>query len=176
MSDIREFVIATVAQERLAIIDLVKNLSPKQLAWAPSDESNSVGFLLFHTIRTEDSYGHVRLGPLPQVWERDSWDIRWKIPKAPPNASIGWTTGNSWGVKELAAFNVPPLHELLAYSQSVRESIDNLIRTVDPAKLDMSVDPAAAYHTRGRVFRTLITHEAEHHGQIEMLVTYMKSA
>ena len=168
--DIRDFTLNSLTQSRQVLVNQVKDLTPAQLHWMPSSETNSLGFLIFHTFRTEDLYGHTRLGSAQEVWQSKGGHSRWKIPDAPAGAPAAWTTGNGWTPKELASFQVPPLSELLAYGEAERESVAQVIKTFDMAKYEEPVNPANPQQTRGRLFRTLIVHEIEHRSHIDLLL------
>ncbi|MSQ12078.1 MAG: DinB family protein [Dehalococcoidia bacterium] len=164
------FALDALTKERQATVSAVTGLTPEQLRWAPASGTNPIGFLLFHVFRTEDLLTHTHLASIPQVWERDGWASRWKLPPAPAGA-----TGNGWTAQQVTAFQVSPLDELLAYGRAVRDASAHVIRSLDPTELDGSAAPSNPQMTRGRVLSMLITHEAEHHGQIELIVGLLKT-
>jgi len=47
-------------------------LTPAELKWQPRPDANSIGLILFHSIRTEDSSIHMLQGKL-QLWESGEW-------------------------------------------------------------------------------------------------------
>jgi len=47
-------------------------LTAEELKWHPKPDANSIGLILFHMIRNEDSMIH-RLQGNPQIWETEKW-------------------------------------------------------------------------------------------------------
>lgn len=171
-----EFIAETVQVTHQGIANAVKDLTPAQLRWRPGPEANSVGFLLFHTFRTNDRYYHYRLTPQGDLWERNKWSTHWRLPPRPANAPSAWITGNSWTPQEVAAFEVPPLEELLAYGEEVHRSGMRILPTLDLSRLSEVIDPQqGAAGTLQGYLRRLYTHAAQHHGQMEYLVGLMQS-
>jgi hypothetical protein len=170
-----EFVLEAMAQNRQGLLELVQGLAPRQLAWQPADGANTVGFLLLHIFRGEDFNTHTRLVGQPQVWDREGWSNRLRLPPRPSQAGPMWTAGTGWTQQELATF-VTPLAELLGYGEAVRQSVTAQIRGLDPTKLDEAPAlPANFAPTRARILRMLATHEVEHRGQAEMVLGLMKA-
>ena len=47
-------------------------LTAEELKWQPKNDANSIGLILFHVIRAEDSMVN-RIQGKPQVWEIERW-------------------------------------------------------------------------------------------------------
>jgi len=51
----------------------VEGLTPEEILWHPSTDSNSIGLILFHVARSLDASCHTRLQNKPQLWESGKW-------------------------------------------------------------------------------------------------------
>ena len=47
-------------------------LTPEELKWQPRPDANSIGLILFHSIRSEDRLIHI-LQDKTQFWESEKW-------------------------------------------------------------------------------------------------------
>jgi hypothetical protein len=172
----QQLAIEVVEQNRQAVLEAIKGLTPTQLAWQPAPDANNLNFLLLHMFRGEDLNANVRTACKQEVWETGGWAGRIPIPARPENAHPLWSAGTTWGAKELVAFR-PPQADLLAYGAAVHvEAIANL-NALDMSKLD---DPGPGStpnfpFTRGRALRITMTHEAEHRGHVDLVVGMIKS-
>src|SRR4051812_29612160 len=61
------------------------------LARRPTDQCNSIAWLLWHMTRVVDTFVHTRLQVQPQVWIRDGWYTRFGMDPDPDNRGVGWT-------------------------------------------------------------------------------------
>ena len=50
----------------------LNGLTAEELKWQPRSDANSIGLILFHMIRAEDSMLH-RIQGKPQIWETEKW-------------------------------------------------------------------------------------------------------
>jgi len=51
----------------------LEGLTPEEILWHPSADSNSIGLILFHVTRSLDASCHTRLQNKPQLWESGKW-------------------------------------------------------------------------------------------------------
>jgi hypothetical protein len=171
--DLREFILHSMERSRQLTLNMVKELTPEQLGWHSGPEANSVGFLLFHVFRVEDWYFHTMLSTAGQVWERAGWSRRWHLPIP---AGDRRNTGNSWTAQEVAAWQPPPLSELLDYGQAVRSGAVQALRALDLARLEEVVRPDTPLWTVAFVLHQASHHESHHNGQIDYVLGLRKSA
>ncbi len=62
-----EFIHRSVTDLNSTMIDDVKVLTQKQLAWKPVPKANPIGFLFWHFMRNEDNIIHELQGK-PSIW------------------------------------------------------------------------------------------------------------
>jgi len=106
-------------------------LTPAELKWQPRPDANSIGLILFHSIRTEDFSIHRLQGKL-QLWESEKWYQ--KFHKAIDDGGAHYTE------EEVAAFVVPDLKELFAYAEAVRKDTIEYLKGLKPGDFDKKVD------------------------------------
>ncbi|MBI4338917.1 MAG: DinB family protein [Chloroflexi bacterium] len=171
--DIRDFVITSMTRARNATLNTVKDLSQEDLAWRPAPFANPVGFLLFHSIRTEDRYIHQWLGNgAEDVWSAEGWNRKWKMPEPHPGAPQGWfgETGNSWTPQQVADWPIPPKDELLAYGARVQEKTIEVVRAFDLSRINAPVRPDHPNPTYANYLYIASHHEAQHQAQMDYIL------
>jgi hypothetical protein len=173
--DFNEFVIDSLERTRRTTLEMVQSLTQKQLRWQPASDANPVGFLLFHTFRAEDRYMHRWVRPVGEIWERDGWNGRWKLPSPPSNPDPIWTVGNSWTTEEVAGWEPPSPDELLEYGNAVRASTVYIVRGLDIALLTEAPRPERPQMTIAYYLHQVTHHEAQHQGQIDYILGLMKA-
>ena len=106
-------------------------LTPAELKWQPRPDANSIGLILFHSIRSEDHLIH-RLQGKPQLWESEKWYQKF-------NKTIE-DGGAHYTAEQVAAFVVPDLKDLLAYAEEVRKDTINYLKGLKPKDFDKKVN------------------------------------
>jgi hypothetical protein len=172
--DLRDFVADAMNRTRHATLNVVRDMTAEQLRWAPAPGANSTGFLLFHAFRAEDMYFHSALSKAGEIWERDGWVERWRLPSTLPPDRLRTTTGNSWTAEEVASWQVPPLAELLAYGQAVRDSALKVLQDLDLSRLSEVPRPNRPDMTVAGYLFLASHHESQHLGQMDYLAGLMR--
>jgi hypothetical protein len=176
----KELIQIGLANVKRAIERTLDGLTPAEIKWQPKPDANSIGIILFDIARSEDGAIQSRLRSKPQLWESDKWYQR-----LGKNAN---DPGGHYNAEQLAAFVVPDLKELLAYTEAVRQTTLEYLKGLTPADLDKKVvlppmgpPPAAApagtpprmspYRdmTVGSMLMMNVTHFAQHAGEISYL-------
>ncbi|MBI4203240.1 MAG: DinB family protein [Chloroflexi bacterium] len=171
--DIRDFVVASIIRTRNSTLNTVKDLAQEELAWKPAPFANTIGFLLWHSIRTEDRYIHQWLGNgAEDVWKSEGWNKKWRMPEPHPGASQAWfgETGNSWTPEQVAGWPIPPKEELLAYGVRSQEKVIEVIRAFDLEKINIPVQPDRPNVTYANYLYIASHHEAQHQAQIDYII------
>ena len=100
--DVTELVAQTMERTRQSTLRMVEGLTASQLRWQPGPEANPIGFLLFHIFRAEDRYAHRWMSSKGEVWFREGWASRYKLPVQPPDQESPLNSGNSWTPQQVA--------------------------------------------------------------------------
>ena len=111
----------------------VEGLTAEQLATALEPGANTVGWLVWHLTRVEDS--HVaELLEEPQLWADGPWAARFGLPADPENSGYGHTAA------DVAAVRPESADALLDYYRAVRQRTSGFLATLTPDALDRVVD------------------------------------
>jgi hypothetical protein len=156
-----EFIHTMVSEMHNAMIEDVKVLNQEQLAWKPAPNTNPIGFLFWHEIRTEDNMIHGLQGK-QSIWESGKW-----YEKLGMDAGAQGTGFKEPDVDKAAAL---PISEVMTYVERVTRSIEDYIKTLDDAGLDRAPNPERPRWTVGMMLRNfVIAHGWWHLGEIKYL-------
>ena len=162
---LNEFVTGCLEQHYNAMVRSVDGLSADELAWMPTPECSSIGFLAWHYGRTLDRWVHSRLQDVPQLWEQ-GWAERLG------QQQIGADdTGYGYGPEQLATFRVPESTALLDYASATLAAANEYLASVgDP---DFSgtevINPRGGTMTLANMCQQLLWEFNQHGGQIAYL-------
>jgi hypothetical protein len=130
--ELKDFIQTGLDRAKDATVKAVDGLSHYELMWRPGPEANSIGLILFHQARSEDSYLHTRIQGKPQIWESEKWYQKLSLPVT--------ETGSGYTAEQLHAFPVPELKELLAYADAVRASTLVYLKDAAPNDFDRIIN------------------------------------
>ena len=148
-------------------------LSVAEIAWQPRPDANSIGLILFHMARSEDSYIQRLIQHQPQLWETAKWYE--KLHKDKTDA------GSHYSAEQVASFMVPDLKDLGAYALVVRQQTISFLNGLTPEQLDEKIElppmPSGQSAPRrfpfepvvGSLLMWNVVHLAEHAGEISYL-------
>lgn len=113
--------------------DAVAGLDPAQLAWAPDPASNSIGWLVWHLSRVQDSH-IAELLESDQVWVQGDWALRCGLAPDPTNTGYGHTADEVRSVR-------PQGPEVLVdYLSAVDARTSGFLDGLTPDELERVVD------------------------------------
>src|SRR5262245_63528171 len=107
----------------------LQGLSDADIAKRPSDQCNSIAWLLWHQTRVEDAILS-NAGGRPQVWAEGKWHERFGLPAT--------AMGMGDTLEQVAAFK-PALSNLQGYAEAVREKSLAVLKELSPAGLEREV-------------------------------------
>jgi uncharacterized damage-inducible protein DinB len=174
--DLREYAIQSMERVRQNTLNMIKGLTAAQLKWQPGPEANNIAFLLFHTFRVDDWYFNRWVAGGQELWEREGWPKRWRLPTPHEQASSAFSTGHSWTPQQVASWVPPPLGEMLEYATAVRKSAIEVIRTLELNRLQEQPRPDRPEWTVANYLQNGTIHEAQHQAQIDFILGLMKTA
>ncbi len=94
------------------LVLVLKDLSEKDLDYRPGPQSNSIGWLLWHSIRSEDRMNADLFGE-EQLWIRGQWYAKFN------RAADAKDTGMRHTNEQVAAFRSPHVQTYLDYAEAV---------------------------------------------------------
>lgn len=113
--------------------DVLDGLSAEDLAWRPTPEANSIGWLVWHLTRVQDDHVADAAGH-EQVHTAGGWHERLGLPFPAADTGYGHTPD------QVAAVAGVEAAELAAYFDAVHERTAAYLRTLDGDGLDRVVD------------------------------------
>jgi len=111
----------------------VSGLSAEQLRWAPAEGANTIGWLIWHATRVQDSH-IAELLDGEQIYTRGGWAQRFGLKAGSTDTGYGHTPAQ---VKRVAPESA---QALLDYYTAVHERTVDFVRGLNDADLDRVVD------------------------------------
>lgn len=111
----------------------LNGLTQEELDRRPSDDTNSIGWLVWHLTRVQDNHFADLIGE-EQVWIKDGWCTRFGREADP--GDIGWGHTS----EQVAALRSPDAATLLGYHQAVVERSRAYFDTLSPSDLDRELN------------------------------------
>ena len=134
-----------------------------------NDESNSMGWLLWHKTRVVDRFVHAWCQDVPQLWIKHGWYEKFGL------GDDANETGQGWTKEQVAAWTLPPKESLVGYYEGVkaaaREYIGSLSASDMGRELNIPPRPPASI---GSLLGVLVFDNCVHGGQIAHLRGYYK--
>ena len=160
-----EFVKGCLEHHYNAMVRSVEGLSEGELAWMPTRECSSIGFLVWHYGRTLDRWVHSRLQGVPQLWEQ-GWAERLGQQDIAAD-----DTGYGYGPEQLAAFRPPDAAPLLEYAAETLTAANRFLTSIGDAELDgiEVINPRGGTMTLANMCQQLLWEFNQHGGQIAYL-------
>ncbi|MFI0216179.1 mycothiol transferase [Streptomyces lydicus] len=144
---------------REAVEEAVDGLDPDEIASRPAEETNSVGWLVWHLTRIQDD--HVAgVAGTEQVWTADGWYERFGLPFAADDTGYGHSPEEVAAVRDLSA-------ELLTdYHEAVHDATVQHLAGVEDKDYKRVVDRAwSPPVTLGVRLVSVISDDLQHAGQ-----------
>jgi hypothetical protein len=175
--DVKELIQNGLENVKRGLDRTLDGLTAAELKWQPRPDANSIGLILFHSIRAEDSSIHTQLQGKLQLWESEKWSQ--KLNKAIDDGGAHYTA------EQVASFVVPDIKDLMAYADKVRKDTIEYLKGLKPGDFDKKVNmpppppmPAGTSTPPmrppfnpivGSILVMLVTHLAQHAGEISYL-------
>jgi uncharacterized damage-inducible protein DinB len=162
----KDIIVDGLANTKRGIERTLDGLTADELKWQPKPDANSIGLILFHMARSEDSFVNSLIQGKKQLWETGKWYE--KLNKKVDD------TGGHYTAEQVASFVVPPLKDLRAYADAVRQQTLEYLKDMTPEKLDARVtfppDRKLPFEPIvGGLLLINLTHMAQHAGEISYL-------
>ncbi len=132
-------------------------INEEELNHQPAEDSNSIGWLVWHILRGQD-LGIAGLMGEEQLWIKEGWHAKFNRPADPRDFGLGHTP------EDLAAFKAPDAKTLLDYHQAVFERMKRYLENLSESDLDKKFDHPV-FPTAGARIVALISDNLQHAGQ-----------
>ncbi|MEV0371241.1 DUF664 domain-containing protein [Streptomyces sp. NPDC050636] len=144
---------------REAVEEAVTGLGPDELATRLDDETNSIGWLVWHLTRIQDD--HIAgVAGTEQIWTSQDWSERFGLPFPDDDTGYGHSAEDVAAVRDLSA------QLLTGYHEAVHDHTVQYLAGVQDADLEGIVDRAwTPPITLGVRLVSVIADDLQHAGQ-----------
>lgn len=144
--------------------DAVKDLTPEQLHWRPSEGCNHIAFSLWHYVRTEDNLiRFVLQNRRPTVWLEHGWNDRFSLDRV--------AQGTAMSPEDAAAIRLPSAQEFLPYMRAVWQATEEYLRSItdDDLQTVFTMRPMGERPAAQILIENVLTHGFSHLGEMWVL-------
>lgn len=159
--DVKEYINSELEALNRVTSRVLDTLTQSEIAWRPACGCNSMGLILFHATKLEDSLIQKALRKKPLLWESEKWYSKL-------NMDIG-ESGSHYDMDKVNAFPVPDMQELVDYHQAVRAGTINYLNSLAQDDFGRKVTLPFSEFTVAGIFALIVRHDAQHIGEISYL-------
>ena len=132
-----------------------------------NDESNSMGWLLWHKTRVVDRFVHAWCQEASQLWIKDGWYEKFGL------SNDADETGQGWDKEQVAAWKLPPKESLVGYYEAVKAAATEYIGSLSASDMERELNiPPRPIASIGTLLGVLVFDNCVHGGQIAPLRGY----
>lgn len=153
-----EFIRDALERQREFLSQAVDDLDNKELTWQPTSDSNSIGWILWHMFRVEDTWIQFFIQNNTEIWERQNWNTVFGLPVR--------DNGFGHSSKEVTDFPSLDLSKLLEYGAEVRKETLEYLTRLDTNQFTIVPRARRPNLTVADVFRQIVGEIYQHTGQI----------
>ncbi len=156
--NVSDFVTDALNTVRGSVALTLDGLPAEHLNHRPADESNPIGWLIWHMARMQDR-GMSALTGEPQLWISAGWHQRYGMAADPADTGMGHTA------EQVSAFNAPDTATLIEHYDAVlQETLDHL-SSLDETDLELVIETPPPAATVGARLLSVVNGNMQHVGQ-----------
>jgi hypothetical protein len=159
--EIKEFIRLELDASKRGISRVLDGLNRQEIIWRPCSGCNSIGLIIYHLARFEDSVIQGRIQGKPQMWESAKWYEKMNLPVE--------DIGAHYTVDQVNAFPVPELSDIASYTDTVRAGTLEYIGKLSPDELERQITMRMGSMSIAGVIALLVGHAYQHIGEISYL-------
>ena len=160
--EIQHYIGIELSSSKMAMGRVLEGLTRAEVVWQPASGCNSIGLILFHMARSEDSFMQGILQKRTLIWESEKWYEKLGLSKE--------EEGGHYTVDQVNAFKVPELATILEYYDAVRAKTKEKLRAMPVEAFDEEVTFLNfGKMSVGALFSVLLSHTSQHIGEISYL-------
>ena len=144
------------------LVKSLQGLSPEELVWRPAPHANCIAEIMWHVARSEDRMARPRIGLGPELWETQQWYNRFGYPREQP-------LDTDYQLLRKLGLPPPQFEDLLAYIEAIHQDTLDKLHSLSSDDLDCTPDLIHPERSIASYFRHLITHNNNHHGQVDYI-------
>lgn len=139
---------------------VVNGLTKKEIEWQPACGCNSIGLILFHVFRTEDSM--LNEDKTQTVWAKGKWYEKMGLDQKEEGAHFK-------SADEVNAFKVPKLEKILSYGKAVRRQTLAKLNKAKAADFEGTVKMPWGEFPKAGIWSMIVGHANGHFGEMSYL-------
>lgn len=160
--ELKEYIHIELAGIERAVKRVTDSLTQQELMWRPSSGCNSIGLILFHVARLEDSFITTMIQSKPTIWKTEKWYEKLNLAEN--------EEGAHYTVEQVNAFPVPKKEGLLAFYSAVQAQTKECLNNLTADALDRKVTmPRGGDVAIASLFSFIISHASGHIGEMSYL-------
>lgn len=162
---VKDFIERSLDQQHAALVKALEGLSSQELSWRPDPQCMSIGFVVWHSARSQDFLVQTVAKGAPQLWEGEWAERCGRSPANPQDIGFGFVA------EQLEAFQVPSLSVLRSYIEATRANALQHLRGLDDRSLEnvRIASPIGGQLTLSSVYQQMVWELNQHGGQIAYL-------
>lgn len=138
------------------------SLTQQELMWRPSSGCNSIGLILFHVARLEDSFINTTIQSKPILWKTEKWYEKLHLAEN--------EEGAHYTIEQVNAFLVPEKQALLAFYGAVQAQTKGYLNSLTDDMLGQKIImPRGGDVAIASLFTFIISHASGHIGEMSYL-------
>ena len=159
--ELKEYIRAEVEGLERGLKRVIDGLKQEEVAWRPACGCNSIGLMLFHVFKSEDSFIQSRLRDTKELWETGKWHLKLNLDAK--------EAGAHYTVEQVNAFTVPKLEAILEYGAAVRAQTLAYLDTLTTADFDKKIKMPWGEMPLAVIFSFVASHALGHIGEMSYL-------
>ncbi|MFC1988536.1 DinB family protein [Chloroflexota bacterium] len=159
--ELKDYINSELDRAKQVSTKALDTLTQQEIMWRPASGCNSMGLILFHAARSEDSFVQSTLQGKPRIWETGKWYNKLKMAES--------ETGSHYSIDQVNLFPVPDIKNLLAYYDEVRANTVDYLNNLPPNEFERQVMRRSSESTVAEIFSIIVSHAAQHMGEISYL-------
>lgn len=160
----------TALERNWGMVDrALEDVDDAMLGDQPNDDSNSMGWLLFHMTRIVDRFVHTWCQETAQLWVKNGWSEKFGLDGDVNNTGQGWTK------EQVAAWQLPPKQSVLGYYADVKSAATEYLGSLSASDVERQLNiPPRPPASIGSFLGVMVYDNCVHGGQIAYLRGYYK--
>ena len=159
--ELKEYIRLELDSTNRGISRVLEGLVQSEINWRPCSGCNSIGLIVYHVARFEDSVIQARIQGKPQNWETGKWFQKMNLPIE--------DGGAHYTVDQVNAFSVPILADIINYTDAVRAGTLEYLNNLSPDELNRQINMWRGPMPVSGVLAILVGHCYQHMGEISYL-------
>jgi hypothetical protein len=159
--EIKEYINMELEGLKRGMDRTLNGLTQQEIMWRPACGCNSIGLIIFHIARGEDSFVQGRLLGKPELWESEKWFNKLNMAES--------EAGSHYSIDQVNAFPIPELKDLLEYFNAVRGQTIEYVKNVKPDELEKKVKLPFGEFSIAGILSIIVSHNAQHTGEMSYL-------